>query len=283
MPAKIIDGKKLSEEILLDVKRQVAELKAGGIMPCLAVLLAGSNASSSLYVKKKQESCDFCGIESRLSLFNEGVSEKEMLEQIAKLNADENVHGILVQLPLPKQIDAEKVIDSVLSEKDVDGFSAENIGKLALGNEELASCTPKGIIKLIESTGVNIEGKNCCVVNHSVVVGKPMALLLLNRNATVTVCHKFTKNLNAETKRADILISAVGKKGLIGKEAIKKGAVVIDAGIFIDGEKTFGDVNFAEAKKIASFITPVPGGVGPMTVACLMENTVIACKKQSGR
>lgn len=281
MAAKIIDGKKISESIIADVKKQVFELKAKGINPCLAVLLAGNNPASSFYVKKKQEACALAGIESRLFCFNETVSEKELLEQVAELNADKSVHGILVQLPLPKHVDFVKIINSVAPKKDVDGFTAANIGNLALGIEELASCTPKGIIKLIESTGVQIEGKNCCIVNHSIVVGKPLALLLLNRNATVSVCNKFTKKLEAETRRADILITAVGKKGLIGKSGIKKGAIVIDAGIFIENSRTFGDVDFEQAKQQASFITPVPGGVGPMTVACLMENTVIACKKQT--
>ncbi len=282
MPAKIIDGKKLAESILVQAKEAVARLKAKKIEPCLAVLLVGENPASLLYVEKKEAACNVVGIKSKKITLDENIVEEVLLEKIRELNSDASIHGVLVQLPLPRHLDSARIINSILPEKDVDGFTATNLGKLALGIEELVSCTPKGIIKLVESTGIPIEGKNCCIVNHSIIVGKPLALLLLNRNASVSVCHKFTKNLEAETKRAEILITAVGKKSLIKKTGIKKGAIVIDAGIFLENGKAFGDVDFEEAKQLAGFITPVPGGVGPMTVACLMENTVIACKKQCG-
>jgi len=282
MPAKILDGKKLSDEILCGLEKQVEKLKKHGINPCLAVVLVGNNPDSELYVRKKQEACKKIGVESKKISLSSGVSEKQLLEEIEKLNSDEKVHGILVQLPLPKHINQEKILDSISPLKDVDGFSPENIGKLAHGIEELVSCTPKGIIRLIESTGVQIEGKNACIINHSVVVGKPLALLMLNRNATVTICHKFTKNIKGCIAGADIVVSAVGRKNLFSGDSLKEGAIVIDAGIFCEGKKVFGDFDFESARQKASWITPVPGGVGPMTVACLLENTLIACRLQAG-
>ena len=248
-------------------------------------MLIGEREDSKLYVEKKQEACKKTGIESKGIFLPENVSEKKLLEEIEKLNADSSVHGILVQLPLPRQISQEKILNSVSPSKDVDGFHAQNIGRLAQGIEDFAGCTASGIIKLIESTGTGIEGKNACIINDTIVVGKPLALMLLNRNATVSICNKFTKNISDFSKKADILVSAVGKKNLVSKEMIKEGAIVIDAGICVSGteeKKVFGDVDFTEAKKIASWITPVPGGVGPMTVACLMQNTIIAAKKISG-
>lgn len=261
MPAKILDGKKLSEQILEELKKQAEELKQKKIVPCLAAVIVGSRPDSVLYVQKKQEACARIGIESRKISLQENVPEKELLEEIEKLNEDESVHGILVQLPLPKQIFQEKILDAISPAKDVDGFNSQNIGKLAQGIEELASCTAKGIIKLVESTGTKIEGKNVCIINDSIVVGKPLALMFLKRNATVNVCNKFTKNLAEFAKKADILVSAVGKK-IVSKEMIKKGAIVIDAGICVAEaeekkvsaeqfakKKISGDVDFGEAKK----------------------------------
>jgi methylenetetrahydrofolate dehydrogenase (NADP+)/methenyltetrahydrofolate cyclohydrolase len=278
MPAKILDGKKLSEKILEELQEQAMELKQKGIIPCLAVVLAGERPDSRLYVKKKQEACKKIGIESKTVFLPEKVSEKELIKEIEKLNSDNSVHGILVQLPLPMHIKQEKIVNAVSPKKDVDGFSAENLGLVAQGIETFASCTAKGIIRLIESTGIKIMGKNACIINHSIVVGKPLALMLLHRNATVSICHRATKNISDFTKKADILVSAVGKKNFVPAEIVKPGAIVIDAGIFLEGKKVFGDIDFEPVKKIASWIAPVPGGVGPMTVACLMENTIIAAK-----
>ena len=279
MPAKIIDGKKISEAILAELKKQVSELKENGIQPCLAVLLVGNNTASALYVQKKEAACNALGIKSIKIELEETATEKALLQKIKELNENSEVHGILVQLPLPKQIERNKVLQSIAPEKDVDGFTAENLGMLALGIEELVSCTALGIIKLIDSTGIELKGKNCCIVNHSIVVGRPLMLLLLNRNATVVVCHEFTKNLSDFTKSADVLISAVGMPSLIKKEMVKQGAIVIDAGIARFEGKVVGDVDFNSVKGTASFITPVPGGVGPMTVACLMLNTVKAAER----
>ncbi|MDD5162759.1 MAG: bifunctional 5,10-methylenetetrahydrofolate dehydrogenase/5,10-methenyltetrahydrofolate cyclohydrolase [Candidatus ainarchaeum sp.] len=282
MAAQILDGKKLSEQLLESLQKEVAMLKGTGIVPCLAVILVGERPDSKLYVQKKHDACKKIGIESKNIFLPEKISEKELIEKIKNLNSDAAVHGILVQLPLPLHINREKILNSISPEKDVDSFCSESLGLLCQGTETLASCTAKGIIKLIESTGIKIEGKNACIINHSIVVGKPLALMLLNRNATVSICHKATKNISDFTKKADILVSAAGKKNLVSGEIIKQGAIVIDAGIFVEEKKVFGDVDFESAKKIASWLTPVPGGVGPMTVACLMENTIIAAKKILG-
>lgn len=277
LSAQLIDGKKQSSEILSKVKKEISSLQK---RPVLAVILVGENPASKLYIEKKQQACAEVGIESKLFSFPENVAEQELLEKIQGLNDDSSVSGILVQLPLPENINRNNVLQSIAPSKDVDGFTAENLGKLALGIEEMVSCTAMGIIKLIESTSTKLEGKNVCVVNHSIVVGRPLAQLLLNRNATVAVCHKFTKNLSEFTKNADVLISATGVAGLIKKGMVKEGAVVIDAGIARNGDTVVGDIDFNAVKEIASFITPVPGGVGPMTVACLMENTLKAAKNQ---
>ncbi|MAG22174.1 MAG: bifunctional methylenetetrahydrofolate dehydrogenase/methenyltetrahydrofolate cyclohydrolase [Candidatus Diapherotrites archaeon] len=277
MPAKLIDGKAIAEQVLSKVKAVTAKLQK---KPTLAVVLVGDNNASELYVRKKQEACEKVGINSKLVSSCGTVSEEDILKQIEELNNDSAVNGILVQLPLPKQVDRNKVLEAISPAKDVDGFTAENLGKLALGIEEFVSCTASGIVKLIESTGTNLEGKNVCVVNHSIVVGRPLVQLLLNRNATVSVCHKFTKNLSEFTKNADVVVTAAGVPNLIKGDMIKQGAIVIDAGIIRDDKKLVGDIDFDSVKEIASHITPVPGGVGPMTVACLIENTLKAAKLQ---
>ncbi|MDP6670389.1 MAG: bifunctional 5,10-methylenetetrahydrofolate dehydrogenase/5,10-methenyltetrahydrofolate cyclohydrolase [archaeon] len=277
MPAKLIDGKKLSEEILAKVGKRVSKLKQ---KPVLAVVLVGNSPASQLYVEKKRQACEKVGVQSKLYSFCESVSQEEVVAQVKELNSDKSVNGILVQLPLPKNFDRNTVLEAVSPAKDVDGFSAENLGKLAIGVEEMISCTASGIIKMIESTGTELKGKNCCIVNHSIVVGRPLTMLLLNKNATVSVCHQFTKNLSEFTKNADVLITATGIPGLIKKEMVKEGAIVIDAGIARVGKKVVGDVEFDSVKEIASAITPVPGGAGPMTIACLIENTVKAAENQ---
>lgn len=283
MPARILDGKAIAEKIKQRVKKEVLELKKRGIVPCLAVVLVGNNPASKVYINRKQVSCEETGIVSRKIELLESVSEQELLQKINELNYDSSVHGVLVQLPLPKQIDEFMVLNSVLPEKDVDGFHFANAGKLFSGRSFLAPNTPRGIIALVKSTGEKIEGKHAVVVGRSKVVGKPTAVLLLQENATVTVCHSKTKNLSFFTKQADILVAAAGTPKLIKKEMVKQGAIVIDVGITkMAGGKLCGDVDFAEVKKIAGFLSPVPGGVGPVTIAMLLENTVKACKMQAG-
>jgi len=281
MPAKILDGKEFAKKLLAKSKQEADALKAKGIIPCLAVVFVGNNAASELYIRKKQEACQQIGIEFRLFSFPSEISIEELRTQISRLNSDSEIHGILVQLPLAEHIHQEKILDSIAPKKDVDGFTSHNIGALAHGKESLVSCTAKGILILLESLVPKLEGKNICIVNHSIVIGKPLALALMNRNSTVTICNAFTKNLKEHTLRADILIAATGKKNLISGGMVKEGAIVIDAGICFEKKKLCGDIKFDEIKKKASWITPVPGGVGPMTVACLMENTVIAAKKQA--
>ncbi|MBI4053048.1 MAG: bifunctional 5,10-methylene-tetrahydrofolate dehydrogenase/5,10-methylene-tetrahydrofolate cyclohydrolase [Candidatus Diapherotrites archaeon] len=280
MAAKIIDGSSIAKSIREKVAIEVAGLKKKGISPGLAVVIAGNDSASEIYVKKKQEACIQAGIYSEKHALPENVSEKELLGLIARLNADKKINGILVQLPLPAHINQNRVIQAIEPEKDVDGFTLKNIAKVFVGKEDLAAATPKGSMKLIESTGQPIEGKNAVVVGKSNHVGKPLAVMLMNRHATVTVCHRLTKNLKSFTKEADILCVAVGKPNLITRDMVKKGAIVIDIGInrLADGN-VVGDAS-EDVKDVAGWITPVPRGVGPMTVASLLENTIIATKRQ---
>lgn len=280
MTAQIIDGDTIAAGILEETKKQVDALKGKSMFPKLSVILVGENPASELYVEKKKLAASALGIEFELLRFKESISERELIRAINELNFHFGTHGILVQLPLPKHIDKAKVIDAISPLKDVDGFTAFNLGLLCQGKEEIVSCTAQAILKLIESTGTVIQGKSVCIVNHSIVVGRPLAQLLLNRNATVTVCHAQTKDLCFFTKQADILVTAVGKPGLIKAGMVKQGAIVIDAGIAKENGKTKGDVDFNSVKEVASFITPVPGGVGPMTVACLLHNTALIASLQ---
>ncbi len=271
MTAKIIDGKALAANIRADVKKRAGKLDA---KPGLAVVLVGKDPASRVYVDSKEKSCKEVGFYSEKYVLDENIDEMELLNVVEKLNQSRKIHGILVQLPLPKHINEQLVIDAILPYKDVDGFSAVNIGNMLMGNNMIIPATPKGVIKLIESTGVGIEGKHAVVVGRSNIVGKPAALLLQQKNATVTMCHSRTKNLEKYTKQADILVVAVGKPKLIKANMVKKGAIVIDVGTNrVDG-KLVGDVDFDSVKKVAGYITPVPGGVGPMTIACLLENTL---------
>ncbi len=281
MPAKIVDGKVLSKKVLEKAEKLAGLLKQKHVIPNLSVILVGNDPASELYVEKKRQACKSLDLNFDLYEKKENLSEKEILLLITQLNFQKHVHGILVQLPLPENINQNKVLNAITPVKDVDGFTAFNTGLLAHNQEGIVSCTAKGIIKLVESTGVKVPGSNVCIVNHSIVVGRPLAQLFLNRNATVTICHAYTKDLASFTKKADILVSAVGKPGLIKAGMVKPGAVVIDAGIAKKGEKTLGDVEFEAVKEIAGFITPVPGGVGPMTVACLIENLVTVAAMQS--
>lgn len=272
---QVIDGKKISQEIKDELREKVALLKEAGKEICLAVIQVGSDPASSVYVGNKKKACAYIGIESLSYELPEETTEQELLVLIEKLNADKKVNGILVQLPLPRQIDAEKVIQAIIPEKDVDGFHEKNVGALCIGSKGYVSCTPLGIIQLLKRSGVEISGKNCVVIGRSNIVGKPMALLLLRENGTVTVCHSRTQNIREITRQADILVVAVGKPKMIDASYIKEGAVVIDVGIHRDeNNKLCGDVDFADVAPHTSAITPVPGGVGPMTIAMLMHNCV---------
>lgn len=274
----IIDGKALSAQIREDLKVKVSELKDKGIVPGLAVVLVGEDPASAIYVRNKEKACNNTGIYSVVHRLPESTSQKELLELVENLNEDETIHGILVQLPLPKQIDEMAVLRAINPDKDVDGFHVISAGRLFVGEKGFVACTPKGIIKLIKSTGVDICGKTAVVVGRSNIVGKPVSMLLMKENATVTMCHSRTKDLAKVCASADILVAAIGRPEMITGEFVKEGAVVIDVGTSrVDG-KLKGDVKFDEAKDKAAFITPVPGGVGPMTITMLLENTVEAAE-----
>ena len=276
--AKIIDGKAVSAAIKEQVRDEIArdKIKAG-----LAVVIVGNDPASRVYVNNKKKACEFCGIQSFEYALPEETTMEQLLELIDTLNSDENVNGILVQLPLPKQLDEKEVIARISPEKDVDAFHEQNVGKIMIGNYSFLPCTPSGCMDLIHSTGVEISGKECVVIGRSNIVGKPMAMLLLHENGTVTVCHSRTKNLAEVCSRADILVAAVGKPNFVTADMVKEGAVVIDVGInrLPDG-KLCGDVKFDEVSEKAGWITPVPGGVGPITIATLMKNTLTAAKQQ---
>jgi methylenetetrahydrofolate dehydrogenase (NADP+)/methenyltetrahydrofolate cyclohydrolase len=277
--AQIIDGKQISRDIKEELKEEVAALSAQGKQCCLAVIQVGNDPASSVYVGNKKKACEYIGIRSLSYELPEETTQEELLALIEKLNEDATVHGILCQLPLPAHIDEDSVIRAISPKKDVDGFHPQNVGALVIGQQGFVSCTPAGIIQLLKRSGVDITGKHCVVIGRSNIVGKPMALLMLRENATVTVCHSRTANLKEICQEADILIVAIGKPQYIGGEYIKEGAVVIDVGIHRNAEnKLCGDVRYEEAAKKASYITPVPGGVGPMTIAMLMHNCVEAMK-----
>lgn len=283
MKAKIIDGKALAAAVKQEAAQQVAQLKEKGITPCLAVVLVGEDPASQVYVRGKINDCAQCGIESRSIRLPEDVTQAELLAQVKQLAEDASVHGILVQLPLPAQIDEKTVIDAIPPEKDVDGFSPVNVGRMQIGEPCYLPCTPAGCIRMIESTGMEIAGKHAVVIGRSNIVGKPAAMLLLAKNATVTICHSRTQNLKELCASADILVAAVGRAGFVTGEMVKPEAVVIDVGINrgADG-KLHGDVDFDAAAEKAAWITPVPGGVGPMTRAMLMLNTVEAARRAAG-
>ena len=277
--ANIIDGKQISADIKEELKQEVARLKEVGHSCCLAVIQVGSDPASSVYVGNKKKGCAYIGIESLAYELPEETTEEELLAIIEQLNKDDHVHGILCQLPLPKHINEDRVIAAISPEKDVDGFHPQNVGALVIGQKGFVSCTPAGIIQLLKRSNIDIAGKHCVIIGRSNIVGKPMALLMLRENATVTVCHSKTSNLKELCSQADILIVAIGKPRFIGAEYVKDGAVVIDVGIHRDeNNKLCGDVRYEEVEPKASYITPVPGGVGPMTIAMLMNNCVEAMK-----
>ena len=273
--AKLVDGKRISQEIKDELKAEVADLAQQGKTASLAVIQVGGDPASSVYVRNKKNACAYIGIGSESYELPEETTEEELLALIQELNQKEEVHGILVQLPLPAHIDEEKVILAIDPSKDVDGFHPQSAGALMIGSKGFLPCTPAGVIQLLKRSGVEMEGKNCVIVGRSNIVGKPMAMLMLRENATVTICHSHTKDLKAMCQQADILIVAIGKPKFITEEYVKEGAVVIDVGIHrLEGKKLCGDVDFDVVEPLASAITPVPGGVGPMTIAMLMNNCV---------
>lgn len=276
--ATILDGKTLSAKIKQEIKEEAALLAKKGIQPGLAVIIAGDNQASRVYVNNKKRACEECGFKSEEFALPEKTSEEELLSLIADLNSRNDIDGILCQLPLPSHINEEKVLLAIDPGKDVDAFHPVNVGKIMIGNFDFLPCTPAGVMELIRLTGIDVSGKECVVIGRSNIVGKPQAMLLLHANGTVTVCHSKTKNLSEVTKRADILIAAVGKANFVTADMIKEGAIVIDVGMNRLEGKLCGDVDFNAVEPVASAITPVPGGVGPMTIAMLMKNTLKACK-----
>lgn len=278
--AIILDGKETAIEIRANLKTEVNTLKSKNIFPKLAVIMVGDDPASKIYVKNKSKVCEELGIEYEEFLLNSNITQQQLLKLIDELNSRKDIHGILLQSPIPKHLDINEAFRKISPEKDVDGFNPVNVGKLVLGQETFVACTPFGIIKLLEKYNIEIEGKNAVIIGRSNIVGKPMLHCLLNKNATVTVCHSKTKNLGEITKKADILVAAIGKARFVTEDMVKPGAVVIDVGINRNEQgKVCGDVDFEEIQKIASYITPVPGGVGPMTIAMLMNNIVKASKQ----
>lgn len=279
--AVLLDGKKVSAEVKSEVASEVKLLNEKGITVYLAVVIVGEDPASKIYVRNKKRACEECGIKSLEYTLPETTSEKELLELIEKLNCDKEVNGILVQMPLPKHISEKAVIDAISPLKDVDAFTDANVGKIMIGSYNFLPCTPAGVMELLKSENIDIEGKNCVVIGRSNIVGKPMSMLLLHKNATVTICHSRTKDIASITKNADLIVAAVGRKHFLTADMVKDGAIIVDVGINRDENgKVCGDVDFMNVKEKASYITPVPGGVGPMTIAVLMKNTLKAANLQ---
>ena len=278
----IIDGKAMASQVEAETRSRIAKLMEKGIVPGLAAILVGSNPASQMYVRLKHSACARVGIRSENVQLSEDIDEDKLLAKIEELKRRADIHGIMLELPLPKHLDPRKAMMTIAPEKDVDGFHPENMGALLLGAEKLVPCTPKGIIYALEHLGVKLEGAEAVIVGHSNVVGKPLAAMMLNRNATVQVCHVYTKNLVEHTRRGDILVVAAGVPGLIKADMVKPGAYVFDVGINRVGDKTVGDVDFDAVKDIASAITPVPGGVGPLTVSMMLSQVVSATEAQTG-
>ena len=283
MTAQIIDGKALAAQIRTEVTQRVAAIKAQGVTPGLAVILVGDNPASQVYVRNKVKACSDCGMHSVLEKYDATMSEAALLELVHALNADPAIHGILVQLPLPAHIDAQKVIETISPAKDVDGFHIASAGALMTGMPGFWPCTPYGCMKMLESIGYNLRGKHAVVIGRSNIVGKPMALMLLAQDATVTICHSRTPDLAAITRQADVIVAAVGKRNVLTADMVKPGAVVLDVGMNRNDEgQLCGDVDFDGVKNVASHITPVPGGVGPMTITMLLVNTLQAAERTAG-
>lgn len=279
--SRIIDGKRISAEVKEKVKNEVACLKEKGITVGLAVIIVGNDPASKIYVANKKKACEALGIVSEEYIMPASMKTEELISLIDTLNAEKSINGILCQLPLPSHIDEKLVINSISPEKDVDAFHPQNVGRIMTGDYDFVPCTPAGIMEMLKYEGIKIEGKNCVVIGRSNIVGKPMAMLLLHANGTVTVCHSRTRNIKEICKNADILVSAVGKAGFVTADMVKDGAVVIDVGMNRENGNLCGDVDFEQVKEKASAITPVPGGVGPMTIAMLMRNTLTAAKRQN--
>ena len=278
---KIIDGKEISAATKQKAKEEVLALNEKGISVCLAVIIVGEDPASKIYVANKKKACEALGIKSIEYALDADTTEEELLSLIETLNSEKSVNGILCQLPLPKHLDEKIIINAISPEKDVDAFHTKNVGKIMIGDYDFVPCTPAGIMEMLEYEGISVEGKNCVVIGRSNIVGKPMGMLLLHKNGTVTICHSRTKNLAEICRTADILVAAVGKANFVTEDMVKEGAVVIDVGMNRDNGKLCGDVDFENVSKKASAITPVPGGVGPMTIAMLMKNTVTAAKRQN--
>ncbi len=282
--AQIIDGKAIALECRDDIRNRVLALRKQGIVPGLAVIIVGEDSASKVYVANKHKACADVGIESFQYALPAQTTQEELLHLVNQLNADVRVNGILVQLPLPKHIDETAIIHAIDPKKDVDAFHSANVGKIMIGDYDFLPCTPAGVMTLLDNTGIEIAGKHCVIIGRSNIVGKPQAMLMLHRHATVTICHSKTQNLNEITRQADIVIAAVGRAKFVKADMIKSGAVVIDVGINRDENgKLCGDVDFQEVEKIASYITPVPGGVGPMTITTLLENTLRAAQLQHNK
>ncbi|MCG1333824.1 bifunctional methylenetetrahydrofolate dehydrogenase/methenyltetrahydrofolate cyclohydrolase FolD [Staphylococcus epidermidis] len=283
MVAKILDGKQIAKEYRQRLKNQVNELKEHGFTPKLSVILVGNDGASQSYVKSKKKAAEKIGMISEIIHLDESTSEEVVLSELNRLNNDDTVSGILVQVPLPKQVSEQKVLEAINPEKDVDGFHPINIGKLYIDEQTFVPCTPLGIMEILKHADINLEGKNAVVIGRSHIVGQPVSKLLLQANASVTILHSRTKNMNAHLKQADVIVSAVGQPGLVTKENVKKGAVIIDVGNTPDENgKLKGDVAYDEVKEIASAITPVPGGVGPLTITMVLNNTLLAEKLRRG-
>lgn len=281
MSAKIIDGKQVAARCREELKRQIAALRARGIIPGLAVILIGEDPASQVYVRNKHRACEELGIHSEQYTLPADTNRQTLLDLITELNGREEIDGILVQLPLPGHLDEKEILSAIDPAKDVDSFHPQNVGRLVIGDYFFAPCTPSGILTLIDSAGVDLTGKECVVIGRSNIVGKPMALMLLHRNATVTVCHSKTRELPSVTRRADVLISAVGKAGFVTADMVKPGAVVIDVGMNRNqAGKLCGDVDFESVSRVAGYLTPVPGGVGPMTITMLLRSTVLSAQNR---
>lgn len=281
--ARIIDGKTVASEIRAKIKKDVEQLRSKGVVPGLAAVLVGDNPASHVYVRNKRKACEEAGIYSEEHKLPDDLKQEDLVKLVNDLNGDKKINGILIQLPLPRHIDSKVILECVSPDKDVDGFHPYNVGRLTVGDPVFSPCTPHGVIVLLEYYGIKIDGKNAVVVGRSNIVGKPVALMLLNRNATVTVCHSKTSNLEEKCREADILIVAAGKPKMIKGDMVKAGAVVVDVGINReDNGGLIGDVDFEEVSKQAGWITPVPGGVGPMTIAMLLKNTVESARKAAG-
>lgn len=281
--AQLISGKEISAAIRAELKEETARLKEQGVVPGLAVVLVGDDPASKVYVRNKKRACEELGYYSEEHTLPADTTQEQLLELVKRLNGDERIHGILVQLPLPRQIDEQSVIAAIDPDKDVDAFHPVNVGRIMIGDYRFVPCTPAGVIELLERSGVELEGKECVVIGRSNIVGKPMAMLLLHKNATVTICHSRTKDLADVVRRADVVVVAIGRPKFLTGDMLKKGAVVIDVGTsrLPDG-KLCGDADFASCEAVCSQITPVPGGVGPMTITMLMKNTLTAAKMRAG-